>query len=146
MSDIPVRTELTVLSTDPADTDRKIGFFCYEIEGTDVIRPPAGYPNWPPTSPLSEEVVRAWFNDLGCLITTEDGLVDGEELLIQDLFGLNIGVVSLKDGHLKVASKTGMTSFMLKFVHDRAMVPTREHEPPRWVATGSISLGLKRIL
>lgn len=145
---IPVRTELTVLSADKP-RDREIGFMCYELEGTDVIRPPAGHPNWPPTpaNKLSAETVTAWFNDPGCLITTEDGLIDGERLLIQDLIGLNIGIVSLQKGQEPTCtSESGNTSFFLTFVHDRATVPGREHEPSRWACVGSANLkGLKRL-
>lgn len=126
---IPARTELTVLKADDPGT-RTIGFKVYELTGTNIYRPPGEFP----TDPQWAEMVMVPEN----LITTKDGLREGEELLVQGLWGLCRGTVVFEDGepsHLI----SGDTIFVIDFVNDRKC----EHDPdapPRWVCCGSGSL------
>ena len=134
---IPIRTELTVL---PADEprDKPIGWSVYEVNGTDVYRPPEGAV-WPPTTLDECRAIGVPEN----LVTSEDGLAVGEELLVQDLMGLNIAKVAIhsEDGAPYGLSPSGNMMYMLEFVDDRP-----EGESPRWVCTGSANLkALKRL-
>ncbi len=133
---IPPRTELTTLPGDPDAP--KIGWSMYEVTGTDLYRPPEDAV-WPPTSLDECKAISVPEN----LITTEDGLVAGEELLVQDLFGLNVCIVAFhsEDGTPYGMSHSGNVMFMFDFVDDRP-----DEEPPRWVSTGSANLkALKKL-
>tara|TARA_Y100000310_G_scaffold175594_1_gene175650 strand:+ start:2778 stop:3245 length:468 start_codon:yes stop_codon:yes gene_type:complete len=133
---IPPRQELTVLPAKPEE--KAIGWSCYEITGTDAYRPPQDAV-WPPTTLEECRAIGVPEN----LVTTKDGLVEGEELLVQDLLGLNIATVHFhsEDGAPYGMSESGNLMFMLEFVDDRP-----GDEPPRWVCTGSANLkGLKRL-
>lgn len=126
----PVETELTVL-TARAPSNRKINWTVRELRGTDIFRPPKDAV-WPPTNMGEVDAIQVDSN----LITTKDGLVDGEELLVHDLFGFCIAVVTeYKDGSQRLLNPNGKMVYFTDFVDDRG-----EGEPPRWVTTGSGSL------
>jgi len=137
---MPPRPELTVLpgGNDPTKELGTLGWSCYPVTGTDTYRPGSG-DTWPPTCFEDCEKVARPEN----LVTTEDGLVEGEELLVQDLMGLHVATVHFhgEDGEPYGLSSSGNTMFMLDFVDDRP-----DGEPPRWVCVGSANLaGLRRL-
>lgn len=131
LGSIPTRTELTVLPPDPP-RQKPVGFMLYQVTGTDLYRLPSGYD--PDTMDYSDAIAVAEPENL---VTTEDGLREGDLLLVQDLMGLNIGVVSISPttGQPLCTSQNGKMLYFLQFVSDRP-APA----PPRWVCTGSGNL------
>lgn len=129
LGSITPRQELTVI---PQEGPKRIGWSCYELTGTDIYRPHG--------HPITLENMNVICQPEN-LITTQTGLVDGEELLVQDLFGWNIGVISLSGKTPTCSSPNGKLLFMIQFVDDRP-----SPEPPRWVCTGTANLaGLRKL-
>ena len=127
VGEIPIRQELQTLK-DEDGKPKEIGWSVYEVTGTDTYRIPEGTPA--PTNITEAEALMVPEN----MVTTEDGLREGDRLIIQDLIGLNIGFVEImKDGKPTAFSKSGKMMYMLEFVDDRP----EPDAPPRWVCTGS---------
>lgn len=121
------RTDLPVQK----DPTRKVGFTVHTVTGTDLYRLPEGF------DPEKMDITDAWdvMKDEN-LVTTEDGLNDGDRVLVQDLFALQIGVIGCdRKGQLTCTSENGKKLYFIQFVNDRP-----EPAPPRWVCTGSGNL------
>jgi len=109
------------------------GFSIREITGSDTYRIPKGT-----ALPTNYEEVQRLNVDAN-LVTTEDGLVENEALLVQGICGWNIAYVLYSQD--KPYAKSGETLFMLEFVDDRG-----KGAPPRWVCVGIANMAaLKRL-
>lgn len=124
-----------------SDKPDTLGFKVQVMQGTDIYRPHEGA-EWPPQSMEAVESIAIDEN----LITTKDGLVEGEELLVHDLFGLNVAKVAFhsEDGVPYGISPSGNMMYFFKF--DESYARDDDPEEPRWVCTGSANLkGLKKL-
>jgi len=98
--------------------------FCFSvITGYDVHRIPDGVPT------NMEEANLITIDDN--LITTLDGFIEGEPLLVQGFTGLCVAY-ACRSPEPCAYSKNKSMVYMLQFVDDRG-----EGEPPRWVCVGS---------
>lgn len=128
---ITPRTEIPV----EKKPDGKVGFTVYQVTGTDMYRLPEG------CDPDKMDITDAWeIAKPENLITTEDGLNDGDRVLVHDLFGWGIGVIGCdRKGKILCTSPCGKRIYFIQFVNDR-----QPPAPPRWVCTGSGNLAAIR--
>lgn len=136
---IPERTELTAVVP---PTGREIGFFVYEVRGTDIYPFPDGHLTMFETL---EELESYCTDDK--LLTTREALKPGMKLLVQDLIGWGMGMVTLNpQGQPRVMSQNGKLLYLTDFVDDRPAAADGTPAPPRWVCIGSVNLaGLQRL-
>lgn len=123
------------LPVDAKQSTGKVGFMVYQVTGTDMYRLPEG------CDPDKMDITDAWETAKPAnLVTTRDGLRDGDKLIVQDLFGLGVGVIQLnKAGDPLCTSPCGKRIYFIQFVNDR-----QPPAPPRWVCTGSGNLAAIR--
>ena len=138
---VPARTELTPLPTDPPD-QKKIGWMCYEVRGTDIYLSPDGH-----LGVFQDQADLEQYLTADRLLTTRDALKPGMKLLVHDLFGWSIGMVLLDpQGNPRVLSQNGKRAYVIDFVNDRLAAADGTPAPPRWVCLGSVNLaGLQRL-
>jgi len=111
------------------DLETGPGYYIYEVRGSNLYRVP---PEHPPIEWNSWSDIEKYTQGDAFLVTTQEGLVSGDRVVFQALFGWVWGTVRVSDSGT-YAERLG-SMYILDFVDDRP-----GDALPRWVCLGQFN-------